>query len=466
MAYTTNTTNVSANYASLHGLREHLMDWVSIVSPTDVPLTRMLEQEAVGNPYYEWQLDNIEAPSTDLVVAEGSDIDAINTVNTDNNIDSRLRAKNRSAIYSRVVDLSDRMRQINYAGVSDEFAYQLMKQSISCAKQNEYNLHWSASVSGSSAKTQGLIPWILMTADIPQSTNGGNADAVVVGVNWDTLGANYESTVLYKPVASISTQTLATPSIMTIVSGGTGDTTDHGLLTGETGYVWQGTSDAVITSVGTSQVLTASSASTFSYPPGCSAARTAGNAILGYADFTRADMNIVLSGAWNKGMNIDGCVALCGAGMKRTVSQFALVYSGSGTTQSMNLLNNRNSAAADKIITDTIDVYDSDFGKVFFNLDRYMNGGTLQTGAAASGIICYDDSLTDSVGRRTFKVHPQATLVFIEPSMLKIASIQNLAYTPLAKVGLSTKGLVSIDQGLIVKNPVCTAGIFGYRSLA
>lgn len=152
----------------------------------------------------------------------------------------------------------------------------------------------------------------------------------------------------------------------------------------------------------------------------------------------------MLKPAWQRGMTIDGSIALCGANVKNVVSEFALAYD-SGTVGTV-ARSERNIPAAEHHIHDKVDYYTTNYGTIAFNLDRHMEN--TQTYAYDSG---------ESPGQATIDV--DTTMIILEPDFWGVRMLRGLSYTPLAKIGDASKGQVVMEGTLQCSNPIC--GILG-----
>ena len=136
-------------------------------------------------------------------------------------------------------------------------------------------------------------------------------------------------------------------------------------------------------------------------------------------------------------MNIDGSVLLCGARVKRAISEFLMVYSTGGTAR-------RNIGQESKAHVDTIDYFASDFGEIAVNLDRYFD--------AEATTIAYD------VTGGPVAVDIDEVLVVVETDHFHRAILRGLGHVPLAKDGDSTKGMCVAEIGIKCDNPLSITG--------
>ena len=151
----------------------------------------------------------------------------------------------------------------------------------------------------------------------------------------------------------------------------------------------------------------------------------------------------LLQPAHIKGMDLTGAVALVPSRMKRVISQFAFVYSGGSTTDTGLQLNERNIGARERTLIDTVDVFETDFGTVYMNIDRRMNSDTT---------VALGGSITESAVASNSEP-PDEMVIIIDPTMFRIRVLEGLTFIPLAKTGHSTKGMVVINFGMQVDNP-------------
>lgn len=169
------------------------------------------------------------------------------------------------------------------------------------------------------------------------------------------------------------------------------------------------------------------------------------------ANLTRDQLHdSMLQPAHVGGMDLSGAVALVPSQMKRIISQFAFVYDGGSTTDTVVPLNERRIGARERTLIDTIDVFETDFGTIYMNIDRRMNdtsaSAVLGTSVPESYIVTQASA-------------PDNLMLIIDPTMFRIRVLEGLTFIPLAKTGHSTKGMVVIDFGFQCDNP--KAGILG-----
>lgn len=154
----------------------------------------------------------------------------------------------------------------------------------------------------------------------------------------------------------------------------------------------------------------------------------------------------VLAPFWRNGGTVKASIMFCGAKVKRQIGTFALVYDGGGTSNTVFSLNERNIGAREHTLVDTIDVFDTDYGPIAMNLDRYMDGDATITYNPAETIA--DDDIVVDVDQ---------ALMIIEPRFFKQVYFRGLSFVPLAKLGDSTTGQVVMEAGIKVCNPLAGA---------
>ena len=100
-------------------IREDLSDVISNIDPADTPLMSMIATAQARSTVHEWLVDNLEAVSTTASV-EGAAFDHTVTKKP-------VRLSNYTAIFRRDFEVTDTMRAVENAGMTDAFAYQLDK---------------------------------------------------------------------------------------------------------------------------------------------------------------------------------------------------------------------------------------------------------------------------------------------------------------------------------------------------
>lgn len=143
------------------GNREDLLDIITNISPMDTLLLSGLEKVPANNIVHEWLTDilasfgNPDAANPNLEVqasAEGSDA-------TFNALTPRKRLCNITHIIRRTFDVSDTQRDINTAGIRDEYVYQIRKASMELARFIEFALlHSIQQVQTTQGNAVGVTP--------------------------------------------------------------------------------------------------------------------------------------------------------------------------------------------------------------------------------------------------------------------------------------------------------------------
>lgn len=126
------------------GNREDLLDIITNIAPMDTLGLSMWEKAPANNIIHEWLVDTL-APFGDPDIGD-ADVQAT-PEGSDATFDAlvpRKRLCNFTHIIRRTFDVSDTQRDINTAGVRDEYVYQLRKASMELARFIEFALWHSA----------------------------------------------------------------------------------------------------------------------------------------------------------------------------------------------------------------------------------------------------------------------------------------------------------------------------------
>ena len=126
--------------------REDLANFISMITRDETPFLSSIGKSKATNIYHEWQTDELTAPGisrvavgSDFIVAGGSAAsgDGGASVTAGGN---RTRLGNYTQINSKVISVSGSRRQIDQAGVADEYAYQLKKRGTEMRRDMEFDV--------------------------------------------------------------------------------------------------------------------------------------------------------------------------------------------------------------------------------------------------------------------------------------------------------------------------------------
>ncbi len=112
-------------------IHEELMDAIYDVSPVDRPFSDGTGSKSAGNTYTEWVREELEAANKDNARVDGSSSSGINDTVTGE------RIANYHQIMTKTVRVSDRGRESDTVGSSDELIRQLMKRQKALRRDEE-----------------------------------------------------------------------------------------------------------------------------------------------------------------------------------------------------------------------------------------------------------------------------------------------------------------------------------------
>ncbi len=141
------------------GNREDLLDIITNIAPMDTLMLSNFEKVPANNITHEWLVDILASfgdPDNGnadvMAVAEGSDA-------TFDPLVPRKRLCNLTHILRRTFDVSDTQRDINTAGIRDEYVYQLRKAAMELARFIEFALvHSERQFQVSQGNAMGVLP--------------------------------------------------------------------------------------------------------------------------------------------------------------------------------------------------------------------------------------------------------------------------------------------------------------------
>ncbi|MEE8518713.1 MAG: DUF5309 family protein [Dehalococcoidia bacterium] len=184
------------NLSALHsfgvgtGNREDLLDIITNIAPMDTLLLSGLEKVPASNIIHEWLVDTLASfgdpanGNTDVqATAEGADATFATLV-------PRKRLCNLTHILRKTFDVTDTQRDINTAGMRDEYVYQLRKASMELARNIEFALLHSERQNQTVSGNNGAV--------LPRKMDGFYAFAAATDPTCATtlgLGADERGTV-------------------------------------------------------------------------------------------------------------------------------------------------------------------------------------------------------------------------------------------------------------------------------
>lgn len=143
------------------GNREDLLDIITNISPMDTLMLSGLEKVPANNIVHEWLTDilatfgdpdAVDSNTEVHAVAEGSDANFTALV-------PRKRLCNITQIIRNTFDVSDTQRDINTAGIRDEYVYQMRKASMELARWIEFAfMHAVMQVQTTQGNSVGVTP--------------------------------------------------------------------------------------------------------------------------------------------------------------------------------------------------------------------------------------------------------------------------------------------------------------------
>lgn len=354
-------------------VKEDVSDLITDLFPLDTPLHQTLEKVPMYNVFTEQPVDTHSITRTNALLAASSGGSTTlarpegYTYTTKTPL-YPAKLKSVAEIQGISFGVSDTDRAVSHYGISDRYAYEVLKTTQDVVNNKELSMWWSLGStpagndidSGGGAvltarQTQGLVPWITFSG--LQATSGSAPASSRLDGNGNDFG---------------SASALLAPA-------------------GTTAYNANGlTLDATM--------------------------------------FKEK----VMSPWWQLTGRQAGAIGFCGPRVKSLFSEFAQTANGP--------INERTLSAASKMIVDTVDYYETDFGVISLNLCRYLGIPSQSTTVALTTVgnvaMAWDE-----------------TLVLIKPQYWNIGVLRGVTFTPLAKLGDSEQGLVRGESALICRNP-------------
>lgn len=152
------------SYAAV-GNREDLYDVITMISPTDTYLLSNLKRVKATNRTHEWLTDTLAAAAANAQVEGEAYTFAIRA--------PRARLSNSTQIFWTPVEVTDTQREIDAAGVQDEFAYQLEKAMKEQARDMENAFvtgTGNSGASGTARELKGILAFVATNVETGTGT--------------------------------------------------------------------------------------------------------------------------------------------------------------------------------------------------------------------------------------------------------------------------------------------------------
>jgi len=319
---------VFQSYQATAGNREDLIPVITMISPNDAPLTSALATKKATGMTHEWLTDALGTPALNAQV-EGADA-------TFGTLTPRVRTNNYIQNIRKTGQISDNQEAVLKAGIKSEYSYQLEKATKEIALDTE-----RAFIQG--AKTLGASASAAQSGGLMHFLQTNRTDAVAANVGTATAGT------------------------ATTISVGAG----HGSVANQSYiYITGGTGQGqyrLVTAVAVN-VLTVASWDVVPDATSTYAVYAAPAAL------TEGVLNDAFEACYNEGGSPD-CVFVP-TKQKRAISGFAS--------------NVRRMTANEQSLTNSIDIYESDFGRHAVKTNRWMPQGSMaiiETGQFAAAYL-------------------------------------------------------------------------------
>ena len=307
---------VLQTYQSTSGNREDLIPIITMISPNDAPLTASLQTKKATGMTHEWLTDALATPAANAQV-EGSDA-------TYGTLTPRVRVNNYIQNIRKTGQISDNQQAVLKAGVKNEYAYQLEKATKEIALDTE-----RAFIQGS--KSLGNATTAAHAGGIMHFMQTNRTDGAAAAPTTGTAAAGTATTITLAAAAGVANQSYI------YLTGGTGQG-QYRLATGIAGAVWTVAAWDVVPDATTTYAV-----------------------YVAPAALTETLVNDAFEACFNQGGSPDTVFAP--TKQKRAISGFG---------QSIRRL-----TADGASLSNSIDIYESDFGRHAVKTNRWMPQGTV-----------------------------------------------------------------------------------------
>ena len=132
--------------------KEDLGNFISMITRSETPFLSSIGKTKAKAVLHEWQTDELRAPAAN-VRAEGVDF-----ADVTEGTQTRTRLGNYTQIFAEVLSVSNTKRDVDQAGVADEYAYQLKKKGTEIKRDLEHTLvhSWQGKLSADPREMGGV----------------------------------------------------------------------------------------------------------------------------------------------------------------------------------------------------------------------------------------------------------------------------------------------------------------------
>ena len=148
--------------------REDLLDFIADVSPDDNPLSTLFQSGSASNTLHEWTEDFISRPTAVVTEVEGSEA-------TFSDLTNPNRRNNVTQLIRQTYRVSDTLRAIDVAGMSDMLDYQAGKAAREWKNQQEYSILNGSFASGNSGVARQMAGIIATVTSHYTARNSGTS---------------------------------------------------------------------------------------------------------------------------------------------------------------------------------------------------------------------------------------------------------------------------------------------------
>ncbi len=148
--------------------REDLLDFIADVSPDDNPLSTLFSSGSASNTLHEWTEDFIARPTAVATEVEGSEA-------TFSDLTNPNRRNNVTQLIRQTYRVSDTLRAIDVAGMSDMLDYQAGKAAREWKNQLEYSILNGGFASGNSGVARQMAGIVATVTSHYTTRNSGTS---------------------------------------------------------------------------------------------------------------------------------------------------------------------------------------------------------------------------------------------------------------------------------------------------
>lgn len=191
-AYVTGGPKAALGNSAGASEKEDLGNYISLITRSETPFLSSIGKTKAKSTLHEWQTDELRAP------AENKRVEGVDFADITESTQFRTKLGNNTQVFAETLSVSNTKRDVDQAGVADEYTYQLKKKGKEMKRDLEWTLvqSWQSRDGSTATRAMGgvhayadeALVWDAVASDFASATasnftNTFNANGVLVAAD-------------------------------------------------------------------------------------------------------------------------------------------------------------------------------------------------------------------------------------------------------------------------------------------